>query len=588
MRSLKIYSTILATVLFVFFGVIYWPVLGKLKNESLTHSAEEDLEVANLQLAENHFKKAEYDQVSELISYHQDSISARSDIGEEWLNLLVLLSEKTFDIPQLVLINEYHPDALAKNEKASLLVAESLVMHENNESYELLREKWRGKESKLQPWAILDADHLLLQGRYSEGAKLLETKLEGRDEIARLTRLSLLNVAENPEKALDYLSEAQKLDPSDLDVFLYQTKILEKLKKNKEALKVYTNAILKNPKSIFMQDQLADFYIRLGKYPEAIKTWEKALSTTLKDDDYIQGEAFVKLYFFDRILHGQKNDWKKYIPLNTPLKPLISYLLNLKNDEFVNSEAFKSLPHHEEYSDQIQVVYWLSLLDALKQNDQEKALSMILNSPFKEDSVDKSLEMNLLQAIHFQKTGSLLDVSMQEFAATEHPLLNGLNGRQALTEDIQALIKSDEIFSSILLANGWTDAALNLHKMEVIPDHFPSWLKMEISLAMRKNQGDEAALKFASKQSQDAKLNLVAQEMTARIALKNGNMEFATRIYESLKDSSFEAKSFLARKAFKESDFQAAEKLTLELLQKYPDNRMLIDNLNKIQAKKSA
>lgn len=587
MRSLKIYSTILATVLLVFFGVIYWPVVEKNNQTTLSQSNQDDLEVANLQLAESYFKKAQYDLVSELILHHQDSIFQKSDIGEEWLNLLVRTSEKTFDVPQLVLINDYDKEALARNENASLLVAESLLINEKNHEYEILREKWRGRESKLHTWAILDADHLLLQGEYREGAKLLETKLNGKDEIARLIRLSLLNVAENPDKALLYLNEAQKLDPTDVDVFLYQTKILEKLKRFDEALEVYTNAIIQNPKTIFMQDQLADFYIRQGKYSEAIKTWEKILSITLKDDDYIQGEAFVKLYFFDRMLHGQKNNWKKYEPLKTPLKPLIAYLLDLKNEEFVNHEKFMNLEKREQYLDQIQVVYWLSFLDALKSKDQNEALQLIVNSPFKENSIDKSLEMYVLQAIHFRETGSLLNMETV-IAANEHPLLQALRSENTLTEDIQALIRSEEIFSSILLANGWTHAALDLHKMEVIPDHFPKWLKMELVLAMRKTLGDEAALQFASKQSQDAHLNMIAQEMNARIALKNGNIEFATRIYESLKDGSFEAKSFLARKAFKENDFQAAEKLTLELLQKYPDNRMLIENLNKIQAKKSA
>lgn len=586
MRSLKVYSIILATVLAVFFGVLYWPLAKKHKNESQENLIQKEKEIADFQLAERYFKEGQYAYALDIISRHQESISLESDLGREWLLLLTKLSEKTFDVEQLVLIYDYFKESLDYNEKASLLVAESFLMNGQNEDYQTLREGWRDREGNKDKWALLDADHLLLQGQYLEGSRLLETELKGKDESARLIRLSLLHAMENPDKALDYLAKGREKDPSDPDIFLYETKLLEKLGREKQASEVYREALKSNPHSVFMHDQFAHFFARQGKHQEAINMWKKTLSIPSSNEENLKADSWIALNFFDRVVNGKKHETSPYAFLNSPLKPLISYFSELNQDIFADEEAFSKLERKEEYLEKEQAVYWLFLLDLLSKNEKEKALNLILNTPFKGNSFNSNLEFAFLQTLNLQQTGEKLKVKLVNNPKIEHPLLKNLLKDELLGVQEQALLQSEEAFAALSLAAGFTDAALKLHQLEVIPENFPDWYALELTQVMRQKLGDEAALQFASKQTlQNTQFFHLIQEMSARIALNKGDKELAEKIYESLAESSMEAKSYLARKAFRNQDFQAAEKLTEELLAAYPNNLTLLDNLKKIREK---
>lgn len=582
MRGLRLYSTILVSVLFVFFGVIYWPS-EKLKNVQANSSNDDEFE--DLQLAESHFRKAKYDDVLVLMMRHEYSIGAKSDIGEEWLDLLVNTSEKTLDVPQLVLIDEHFPEALRKNEKASLLVAESYLMNGQENNYEVLREQWIGEEGNPGAWKILDSDHLLTQGKYEHCHKILENlSLGGKEEINRLVRLALLNSIENPEESLKLLSQASQLDPSDLDVYIYEVKLLEKLGRDKEALEIYKKAVIENPRSIFLRDQLANFYMQHHQFKEALNTLKDSLKVVSNEDDFIREEVLVKAIFLERMLQGKKTEWSQYALSNGHLKPLISYLLHLDKDKFVDEVAFSKLVLKEQYLEKNQVTYWLQLLEALKKNDHEKALTLIHESPFGQVSYNPDLELAYLQALNFEKTGSLLPLQLAKHHA-ENPLLKTILTSASLPDDIQALLLSNEAFSSLTLASGWTEAAIDLHQLDYVPYHFPSDVAFDFTEALRKNRGDQAALTYATRQNVNSNLSFLIQEMTARVALQEGNAEVAERIYDSISDKSYEAKSYLARKAFRENNFEKAQVLTEELLKKYPNNALLLDNLKKIQEK---
>lgn len=587
MRSLKVYSIILASVLFVFFGVLYWPLAEKYEEEQKENLTLKGMEISDLQLAERYFKEGQYAYALDIVKKHQESISLKSEIGREWLILLTRISEKTFDVPQLVLIHEYFPNSLDYHENASLLVAESLIMEGQNDAYAALRDGWIGREVSKNKWALLDADHLLLQGEYQKGSKLLETKLKGKDEISRLIRLSLLHVMENPEKALGYLEEARLNDPSDVDVFLYETKLLEKLGNYEKANEIYEIALKNNSQSVFMHDQFAHFLVRQGDVQEAIKMWKKALNIPSAKEDMLQADSWLALNFFDKVVNGKKHTASPYAFINTSKKPLINYFSSLNQDLFVDEKTFLNLSMKEKYFEEEQTVYWFSLLDALSKNEKEKALNLILNTPFKQVSFNPNLEFALLQALNIQLTGEKLNIKLVNSPKITHPFLESVVKNEFLEEEEEALLRSEEAFAALSLAAGFTDAALRLHHLEIIPSNFPEWFTYEMTKTMREKLGDEAALKFALKQTvQNTQFFHLIQEMNARVALNIGNIELAEKIYESLSESSMEAKSYFARKAFKDRNFLIAEKLTEELLAAYPNNTRLLDNLKKIRDKK--
>jgi hypothetical protein len=219
-------------------------------------------------------------------------------------------------------------------------------------------------------------------------------------------------------------------------------------------------------------------------------------------------------------------------------------------------------------------------------------------------------------------------------------------GLKNVPEDIHTLLMSKEVFTAVLLQAGWKEAGLILHRLSVIPSNFPKWVAFDVAEAIKSIQGAERALAFATLQPSEPGLNLliaelqmesgnpetglkdlkalsqldsdvgyraswllslfyidkkqydlaikaiddqprllndtVGQETLGRIAVLQNNNELADRIYSSIEDKSAEAKSYLARKAFLDKNWNRARKLTELLLKEFPNNTTLQENLKKI------
>jgi thioredoxin-like negative regulator of GroEL len=215
-----------------------------------------------------------------------------------------------------------------------------------------------------------------------------------------------------------------------------------------------------------------------------------------------------------------------------------------------------------------------------------------------------------------------------------------------LPPDIQNLLESPLAFVSALLSQNWNQAALLLNTLQVFPDNIPDWVAVRMTRAIESNHGATSALQFARRQQQTPKLQLVMAELMiqnklvneamtllnrlkdqpgdtgsraswmisliyidqknynlakeaitnnpklfaetqgmeglARIALLEGDSQGAEKIYEAIQNFSAEARSFLARKAYADKNWNKARQLTISLIQEFPNNQVLRDNLNKI------
>lgn len=215
-----------------------------------------------------------------------------------------------------------------------------------------------------------------------------------------------------------------------------------------------------------------------------------------------------------------------------------------------------------------------------------------------------------------------------------------------IPQDIAALLKSPEAYSAACLAQGWMAAALALHTPDVLPPEFPDWVAVQYTRAISQNQSQAQALAFAKKQKPSTPLSLVigelyasqgeyssaldnltnlalipsdiglqashlisliyinqdklvkakkainqqlllkdsltGKETLARIAALQGKVKLAISLYEAIEDQSFEAKSFLALKAFQEKDWDRAQNLTEQLILENPSDTTLQENLQKI------
>src|SRR5262249_16243224 len=108
-----------------------------------------------------------------IIQNNSEHINNRTDVGKEWLDLLIRASETTINIPQLVLLYEYYPKAFESHEKAALLVANQYLLKNLNNEYLHLRGVWKGRETQPEVWFGLDADQLLLDGKRKEAIEFL-------------------------------------------------------------------------------------------------------------------------------------------------------------------------------------------------------------------------------------------------------------------------------------------------------------------------------------------------------------------------------------------------------------------------------
>lgn len=596
----------------------------------------------------------------EIIKKHTTEIEKNLPQGKKWLDLFIRTSEATMDIPQLVVLYEYYPYSFENHEKASLYVADAFILAGRGKDYQQIREEWKGKEQLKDIWFILDADKLLLDGRRNEAIGWLKSKkLEKSHDTGRLTRLALLTVSENPKEAWSFLNEAFNQDPSNPDIRLYRARLLESLGEKQFALSEYVAAADLAPSNLYLKDQIAEYFLRQKNYGEALNVWTKILEKPALDF------IWLKAFFWNKVYASLKYDWKP-IPQGK-FQPLIEYLASLEPESFWNAKKYESIPNGKQYLQTEQMTYWLRLFQALKDKDEKEALSLLTYNPFTTVSWAPNLEIALKRILQYRKSGSIiLDPSSSPIIAknskendeeklpTFFKELEKLakegeteNNKQ-LPDDIKSLLSSPEVFTIALLSEGWNEAALQLHTIEVYPETFPQWAVIGMTEAFKVNKGNIKALEFATMQKQTPELSFLigetlisegnveagldlldkiakenndagvkatllisnlfikqekydkakeivqanprlfeetqGKELLARIAVLEGNSVLAEKMYKGIEDKSIEAKSFFAKKAFEERDWKRAEELTKELLKQYPNNPLLLDNLKKIEA----
>lgn len=221
-----------------------------------------------------------------------------------------------------------------------------------------------------------------------------------------------------------------------------------------------------------------------------------------------------------------------------------------------------------------------------------------------------------------------------------------------ISENFRELLLSKEVFAAACLACGWKEAALALHSTTIYSDKFPEWVAIEMTQALKQNRGVLEAIQFAYVQPPSENLDvkigelliangnpevgletlksigkhetengaraawlislyylerseydkakeaiglnsiltneLRGKEILARISSYQGDEVQAEKIYESIEKLSPEAKSYFARKAFSEGNWDLAAQYTQQLIALYPENTALKANLDKIQQSQDA
>ena len=367
---------------------------------------------------------------------------------------------------------------------------------------------------------------------------LCGSSLQGlTDQAGRLVRLASQSLIEDPQKALGYLNQALDEEGESADLHTYKASLLESMKKNEAAEAEYIIAVQKDAENPFKREQLADFYIRIAQYPKALHILQDTLSAPSLDS------VWLKAAFWSRVAKPLD------LPVNMPaserelpndfsrgeLAPLALYILSLPQGIYWNNEAFEKLPKYEEYQNTRQETFWLQLIDALKRGDEKLAYELLTFNRFQTVSWAPQVEEALKTILVYRSanpaengtfpTREDLFNDPAKFLAllASYSKVSSSELQRLIPKEQQALMMNPEVFALPFLAHGWQEAALQLHLLAVIPDHFPSSAAYGMLEALQANRTDEIALDFGSHQSRFAPVSL----LTAKIFLAQDNKQRA-------------------------------------------------------------
>lgn len=468
-----------------------------------------------------------------ILSGLSPNIDLNSPDGKEWLRLLVDVYAATDNKEQLVQIYSQFPWTAETNEYAALAVADHLIKQQDLTEYNRLRKKWEEKEKEPARWVFMDAQSKILTGDRNSAAELLDNcHFRGKEETDRLVRLAALYLIEDPKRSFEYLSEAVENDPRNPDILTFKASLSEALKNNIIAASEYITAVQNDPESPYRREQLADFYLRAKKYPEALEILQDTLSDPSTDT------IWLKTLFWSRLTNPLKNSWKKKDIPQGPLKNLANYLLTLPSGIYWDYNIFKNIPDYQLYLETRQETFWLKLLSALKNRQENEALQILDENIFHHASWAPDLENSLRTLLRFrlmqndEKDKILASYQGNQQIDTPEQFLQMLAALSDISTEqlpsaipfyLQDILLSQEAFSIPFLAVGWTEAAIQMQVPETIPDTFPSWISESITKAINQNRSGQDALAFALNQKSNPSLSLLIVE----IALKNDEPKLA-------------------------------------------------------------
>lgn len=528
--------------IFAFLGYSLWQ-----SNSKPFSDFSKEQQEADMKMAEKYLHNAEPERSLPIIHQYKEAMEKATPEGLQWLNLFVRASTDLEDTDQLMMIYHFKPEIFKSHEPAALHLAAHFSKNENEEDYNHLRHLWMHHESNLPAWTLLDADMLLQKGEKEQAYTLLKNKKwSGKENEERLLRIALIKLQEDPSDALEILNAQAFNESKNPEMLLFRGKIFESQQKINLAEMDFKAAASKEPRNVYLQDQLAEFYRRQKNYPKAVAIWQKIQPLSPND------QMLVKNLFWGKVTLPSQ-DKKASQLTKDKTKSFSYYLAQLKPGQFWDVIAFEKLPQHLEYLKDNQASYWLRLLQALKINDDKEALTILNHNPFENSSWAPLLELTLKRILNYRQHNSL---QVDGDTPQAEPLINLLSqpGNIAtfykeidklaqqevnqgssftLSPDLQSLLCNPEVFSIALFSEGWTEAGLQLHQPSLLSSDFPDWVPVLYVNALRQNRGNLAALKFIEEQKPTSMMTL----LSAEISIAEGKIALALPKLEALRSN---------------------------------------------------
>ncbi|OJU81828.1 MAG: hypothetical protein BGO10_08050 [Chlamydia sp. 32-24] len=640
---MKKFTAVLSLAILGVFAVYIHKQIYPKELSSKTISKPKELEIVDLATVDGLLKQDRIEEAASIVSSHLFDATPTL-LENRWAEIGIEIAQKEHNLPVLLKLYSSYPKIFEKNELASILLADFFLLQNDTNNLEKIRDSWRGKEIQENKWFLIDVDTMLYQGKTEEALQLLHRfNFEGKSDADRYLRLAFIYFSEHPHKAWEFLEVAKNIDPLNPHIHTYMGLLSEAAGEKRVANKEFETAAKLQPNNVYLQDQLAEFYVRNKQLALAYPIWQKM--TQFASADLLWSKAL----FWDKVykpLTPTPNITK--IPKGK-MHSFVEYLLTLDKNEFWNETAYNNVQEGFKWKNQEQSIYWLNLLQTLKEGSDQKAWELVHNKSFQEEIWDHDLDLALKYVLAYKLRRPM---PTERFSDNANPFFQSLTSLHKSDEHIysplNSILENNYIYSFLFLAADWNEAALRLSYPKQNDSYLPEWISYKYTEALTKNRSDLDALEYALIQSPMPSLDILigklflkkgnkqsalvhferaaiienetgkhaawlatktylddnsiqmakkmieynrllansvlGKETLAQIAIKEGDNKNAEEIYLSIIDHSNIAKSYLAKKAYEEKNWQKAKELTAYLLKANPDHPLLKENYDKIIA----
>ena len=205
---------------------------------------------------------------------------------------------------------------------------------------------------------------------------------------------------------------------------------------------------------------------------------------------------------------------------NGEMRRLNHFLKDLPEGAFFDFETYATIERTATWSNQLEEVYWLKLLELLRQQDYEAAYAHLKQPTVAGRSYNQAIYRALHLALEYKRFGLFNAANIPVLALegenvpvvlrTRAPACRARGAEDHAKDPVafpavvpdpalqstRDLLASDSLFPGILLAGGWREAALTMGADNPPTADGPEWLVTLWSNALLSNRGPEQAAEY--------------------------------------------------------------------------------------------
>jgi hypothetical protein len=309
--------------------------------------------------------------------------------ARRWMELEYRVAAGLRDFASLEALVAREPALAGLDEDAALWLWRIRRAAGEDAAAETVRALWRGREKMPVAWTCAEVDALWATGRREAARDLLakvKNDYNGPEGVPVFLREAMLGA--DPAARFEALAKAYRLDPANADLRGLRAVLLERAGQPAYARVDYVAALVADAGNPLRRDDLASFYLRQGDVGTAVVTWREGLGE--KSPDFM----WVRSVFWGRVA-------------GLPLAPAVvqlaqsrksryaGWLASLPPDRLWDEAGYSALHLPVEHAQREPSVFWLRLLESLRQGDWAAAGEAMRAAPTAAAAADPLLLASL-------------------------------------------------------------------------------------------------------------------------------------------------------------------------------------------------